>query len=151
MSTIKVDAIKNSSGQSEISVTTLKADTIQNTSGASVIKVDTLQTTSGAGLYPARAWVNFNGSGTVAIVNSANVSSLTDVSTGKYTVNYTTAVPVAVHSTVMSGVGSTFSMQANCTPIDGTASTTTSASVGTGNTINAAFIDFTYINFVALA
>jgi hypothetical protein len=37
--------------------------------------------------YGCRAWVNFNGTGTIAIVNSHNVSSLTDVGTGKYIVN----------------------------------------------------------------
>lgn len=53
----------------------------------STIKVDNLQTTGGASLYPARAWVNFNGQGTPAIRGSGNVSSLTDISTGKFGVN----------------------------------------------------------------
>ena len=39
-----------------------------------------------------RAWVNFNGSGTVAIKDSFNVSSVTDNGTGDYTVNFTTAM-----------------------------------------------------------
>jgi len=43
--------------------------------------------------YPSRAWVNFNGTGTVAIRASANVSSITDGGTGTYTVNFTTAMP----------------------------------------------------------
>ncbi len=42
-----------------------------------------------------RAWVNFNGSGTVAINGSFNVSSITDNSTGNYTVNFTNAMPDA--------------------------------------------------------
>jgi hypothetical protein len=42
-----------------------------------------------------RAWVNFNGTGTVAIRASFNVSSITDRGTGKYTVNFTTAMPDA--------------------------------------------------------
>ncbi len=117
----------------------------------STLKVDTLQTTSGAGLYPARAWVNFNGTGTVAIVNSANVSSITDVTTGKYTVNYASTVPIAVHSTVMSSIQTSFGMQANCTPRADVASTTSNASVGTGNSVNATFVDMNNINFVALA
>ena len=37
-----------------------------------------------------KAWVNFNGTGTVAIRASYNVSSITDNGTGDYTVNYTT-------------------------------------------------------------
>ena len=40
----------------------------------------------------ARAWVNFNGTGTVAIRASYNVSSITDNGTGDYTLNFTTAI-----------------------------------------------------------
>jgi len=43
--------------------------------------------------YGCRAWVNFNGTGTVAIRGSANVSSITDNNTGDYNVNFTTAMP----------------------------------------------------------
>jgi hypothetical protein len=43
--------------------------------------------------YGCRAWVNFNGTGTVAIRASGNVSSITDDGTGIYTVNFTTAMP----------------------------------------------------------
>jgi hypothetical protein len=43
--------------------------------------------------YGCRAWVNFNGSGTVAIRGSANVSSITDRNTGRFTVNLTNAMP----------------------------------------------------------
>ena len=39
----------------------------------------------------AKAWVNFNGTGTVAIRDSYNVSSITDNGTGNYTVNFSTA------------------------------------------------------------
>jgi hypothetical protein len=42
-----------------------------------------------------RAWVNFNGTGTVAIRTSFNVSSITDNGTGDYTVNFTNAMPDA--------------------------------------------------------
>lgn len=51
--------------------------------------------TGTAPLYMARAWVNFNGTGTVAIRASGNVSSITDNGTGDYTVNFTTAMPDA--------------------------------------------------------
>jgi hypothetical protein len=43
--------------------------------------------------YGCRAWVNFNGTGTVAIRASGNVSSITDNGTGNYTANFTTAMP----------------------------------------------------------
>jgi hypothetical protein len=51
-----------------------------------------------APIYPCRAWVNFNGTGTVAIRGSGNVSSITDNGTGDYTVNFTTALPDANYS-----------------------------------------------------
>jgi hypothetical protein len=54
--------------------------------------------------YMARAWVNFNGTGTVAIRASGNVSSITDNGTGDYTVNFTTAMPDANYSAVGSAV-----------------------------------------------
>lgn len=61
-----------------------------------------LSTASGsAPSYSARAWVNFNGTGTVAIRASGNVSSITDNGTGDYTVNFTTAMPDANY--VLSG------------------------------------------------
>lgn len=50
---------------------------------------------SDAVAYGCRAWVNFNGTGTVAIRASGNVSSITDNGTGDYTVNFTTAMPDA--------------------------------------------------------
>jgi hypothetical protein len=46
-----------------------------------------------APIYPCRAWVNFNGTGTVAIRASGNVSSVTDLGTGYYRVNFATALP----------------------------------------------------------
>jgi hypothetical protein len=49
--------------------------------------------------YGCRAWVNFNGTGTVAIRASANVTSITDNGTGQYTVNFTNAMPDANYST----------------------------------------------------
>ena len=51
--------------------------------------------TGSAPIYACRAWVNFNGTGTVAIRASGNVSSITDNGTGNYTVNFTTAMPDA--------------------------------------------------------
>jgi hypothetical protein len=50
--------------------------------------------------YGCRAWVDFNGTGAVAIRGSGNVSSITDNGTGNYTVNFTTAMPDANYSGV---------------------------------------------------
>jgi hypothetical protein len=68
-------------------------------SGAQVFGTASLAEPSGtAPLFMARAWVNFNGTGTVAIRASGNVSSITDNGTGQYTVNFTTAMPDANYS-----------------------------------------------------
>ena len=48
---------------------------------------------SAATAYGCRAWVNFNGTGTVAIRASGNVSSITDGGVGIYTVNFTNSMP----------------------------------------------------------
>jgi hypothetical protein len=53
--------------------------------------------------YACRAWVNFNGTGTVAIRASGNVSSITDNGTGDYTVNFATAMPDANYAVVTTG------------------------------------------------
>lgn len=57
-------------------------------------KLDGAQSGS-APIYAARAWVNWNGTGAVAIRGSGNVSSITDNGTGDYTVNFATAMPDA--------------------------------------------------------
>jgi len=64
--------------------------------------------TGSAPIYACRAWVNFNGTGTVAIRASGNVSSITDNGVGDYTVNFTTAMPDANYSAVAT-VGGGFS------------------------------------------
>jgi len=53
--------------------------------------------------YGCRAWVNFNGTGTVAIRQDGNVSSITDREVGRYTVNFTTAMPDANYSVANTG------------------------------------------------
>jgi len=57
---------------------------------ANAVTTAKLGTSEASGL--AKAWVNFNGTGTVAIRASFNVSSITDVGAGTYTVNFTTAL-----------------------------------------------------------
>ena len=54
-----------------------------------------LNATGTAPTYACRAWVNFQGTGTVTIRSSGNVSSVTDNGIGDYTVNYTTALPTS--------------------------------------------------------
>ena len=57
---------------------------------------------SAATAYGCRAWVNFNGTGTVAIRASGNVSSITDGGVGQYTVNFTTSMVDANYSVSIS-------------------------------------------------
>jgi hypothetical protein len=59
-----------------------------------------------APLYMARAWVNFNGTGTVAIKASGNVTSISDNGTGSYAINLTTAMPDVNYACVMATRGS---------------------------------------------
>jgi hypothetical protein len=69
----------------------------------STLKVSTLQNLSGTEVYTAKAWVNFNGTGTVAIRAAGNVSSITDNGTGDYTLNFTNAFADANYAPVAIG------------------------------------------------
>ena len=68
----------------------IRATTISDAAGTGPITL--------TGQYAAKAWVNFNGTSTVAIRESGNVSSVTDNGSGDYTVNFTTAMPDANYS-----------------------------------------------------
>jgi len=58
-----------------------------------------LNATGSAPMFACRAWVNFDGLGTVTIRASGNVSSITDNGTGDYTVNFTTDMEAANYAT----------------------------------------------------
>jgi len=68
----------------------------------STIRVDNFGPSAGGTTYSARgiakAWVNFNGTGTIAARDSENVSSLTDDGVGIYTVNWTNDFGAADYS-----------------------------------------------------
>ena len=103
-----------------------------------------LATISGtAPLYMCRAWVNFNGTGTVAIRASGNVSSITDNGTGDYTVNFTTAMVDANYSinTNASIDGLGFTGQQNAQPKADYTPLTTDCKVVTSNSGVATLID----------
>lgn len=55
-----------------------------------------------APVFACRAWVNFNGTGTIAIRSSGNVSSITDNGVGNYTVNFATAMQDANYAPAFS-------------------------------------------------
>lgn len=67
-------------------MSTLKVATIQDTSGNNSSTPE--QVFQGR----AKAWVNFNGTGTVSIRDNFNVSSITDNGQGDFSVNFTTAM-----------------------------------------------------------
>jgi len=58
--------------------------------------------------FAVRAWVNFNGQGTVAIRDSGNVSSITDGGTGTFTINFTTAFADVNYAVTTSSQDRTF-------------------------------------------
>ena len=73
-----------------------------------------------------KAWVNFNGTGTVAIRGSGNVSSITDNSTGNYTVNFTTAMANANYARCVTAGANTSTTASNIqSPYNSTPTTTT--------------------------
>ena len=73
--------------------------TISGTNGVTFPDSTSMQT----GQQACKAWVNFNGTGTVAIRESYNVSTITDNGPGDYTVNFTTAMVDANYSAI--GIG----------------------------------------------
>jgi hypothetical protein len=73
----------------------IRANTVSDAAGTGPVTL--------TGQYAAKAWVNFDGTGTVAIRASGNVTSITDDGTGLYTVNFTTAMTDANYAMVASG------------------------------------------------
>lgn len=78
-------------------MSTLKVNTIQNTSGAS--SSTPAQIEQGR----AKVWLSLNGTGTIAIRDSFNVSSVTDSSTGQYIVNFDTSMADANYCVSVTG------------------------------------------------
>ena len=110
----------------------LLADVVKSSTSSPI----TFQNTSGTEIGTlCRAWVNFNGTGTVAIRSSFNVSSITDNGTGDYTVNFTTAMPDVSYS--ISGSATLLSSGASAprimAPYDVDTQTTSSSRVRTGD------------------
>jgi hypothetical protein len=97
----------------------------------SVIRVDNFGPSAGGTTYSARgiakAWVNFNGTGTIAARDSENVSSLTDNGTGDYSVNFSSAMADANYSAIANADGVNVAVLAE-----------TSTSIARGNTASLA-------------
>lgn len=78
-------------------MSTLKINTLSNVAGSQSISTDRVAQGTAA------AWVNFNGTGTVAIRAGGNVSSITDNGSGDYTINFTNAMPDTSYAKVLGG------------------------------------------------
>jgi hypothetical protein len=110
----------------------------------STAKFNTWQNPDGTENYKCRAWVNFNGTGTVAIRAAGNVTSITDNGRADYTVNFTTAMPDANYATVIGSAtvgGDNGQWIGTVGILSGTAPTTTAIRIG-----NAAIGDFDIVN-----
>ena len=122
--------------------------TIINGSSPSITFSDsTTQSTAGltsSSTQVCQAWVNFNGVTTATIRASYNVSSVTYVTTGVYTINFTNALVDANYAAVVGG-GNT---SGNGGYIRTNYSTTTSSSLKlvTVNASASAFLDFDYVS-----
>lgn len=90
----------------------------------------------GAGI--CRAWVNFDGTGTIAIRASGNVSSITDNGVGDYTVNLTNAMPDANYCSQATGQAPTVSDPVIGSIKTGTTPTTSAINFRMSNDANTA-------------
>jgi len=97
---------------SATTVTGFKSTGIDDNASANALTIDSssnLQFNSGFGsvgtVYGVRAWVKFDGTGTVSINQSGNVSSITDSSTGTFEVNFTNNMPDASYVPIGSPSG----------------------------------------------
>ena len=88
--------------------------TISGTSGVTFPDSTSMQT----GQQACKAWVNFNGTGTVAIRAAYNVSTVTDNGTGSYTVNITSALIDANYAANVSIAGVPGTSDANMVTTD---------------------------------
>jgi hypothetical protein len=96
--------------------------------GSGVLKVQSNGVTTNA-----LAWVNFNGTGTVAIRASYNVSSITDNGTGDYTVNFATALTDANYALVNQIIPTNTAFGSTARVSVLVAQTTTTAQIRTGS------------------
>jgi hypothetical protein len=120
-------------------VTTLGAGAVLGTpasgnlANCTGVAVSALSTATGAApSYSCRAWVNFNGTGTVAIRASGNVSSITDNGAGVYDVNFTTAMPDANYAPTVTAYSSSSALYAIGGQVHNQAPTTAKFRICTG-------------------
>ena len=127
-------------------LTTFSSTGIDDNATANALTIDSssnLQFNSGYGsvatAYGCRAWVNFNGTGTVAIRGSGNVSSITDNGTGLYVANLTTALTDTNACATSSGSASASGSDNRL--VCATVISTTAVDIRTGNASSGAPVD----------
>jgi|MGYP003638112245 hypothetical protein len=83
----------------------LKVDTITGvtTAGSIAVTGEGNSTTTNLQQGLAKAWADFNGTGTAAVQDSHNIASTTDNGTGDYTFTYTNAMGGTDYSYMLSG------------------------------------------------
>lgn len=104
-----------------------------------------------APMYACRAWANFNGTGTLAIRASGNISSITDNGVGDYTVNFAIPMPDINYSVVVS-VGQSGSTSTKVVYVNSNSSGTTVAPTTTSFRMSTQItgvgaVDLDYIQF----
>jgi len=121
----------------------IKADTLEHSTAG---LVGTQYVVNGS----AKAWVNFNGTGTVAIADNLNVSSLTDNGTGDYTMSFSTNMGNAVYAVAShtGGAGQNVVTNRGSSGTGYTYQTTSSNRVGNRNTSDQNWNDFDLITVV---
>ena len=98
-----------------------------------------LNASGNAPIYACRAWVNFSGTGAVAIRDSGNVSSITDNGTGNYTINFTTNMQDSNYSLVVSA-GRDSTTSGNFATIEGLTTSGAQILVRSGSNIDSATV-----------
>jgi len=102
-----------------------------STAGSILVTGEGNSTTTNLQQGLAKAWINFNGTGTVAVRDSYNISSLTDNNTGLYTLSWSNSFANDDYSNAgMSGQQSAAMINVSCT-IDTTAPTTSASQYNT--------------------
>jgi hypothetical protein len=123
-------------------MSTVKANDLTNVTGG-------IPTVKSQQLIPT-AWVNFNGTGTVAIRDSEGVSSITDVNTGQYKVNFSTNMASANFCVLVTSRGVAASSRGVGTLNHDIANTVGLVGILTMNAANVAYTDSPEVNVLIM-
>lgn len=146
-STIKVDTIQDSGGNSYLSSDgsgTFTSNVPVSDGSVTMAKLSTSATESdNVKKRVGKVWVRFNGTGTPAIQDDFNVSSISDLGTGQYKANFSTALADANYAAVSDGVKGSYGSGSRVNDL-----TTTACSVDVWST--SAYIDANNVTLIIL-